>query len=272
MSHLITNSVNEEECGSNEEQPAEGEKLYKRRWGMLLMFSIPSIVNGSMFMSMSAISDVVTDRFDVSTELVNMLGQLFYLVFLMCLPFGLVILGRRDGLREGTLIAAALNAVGAAIRLPITVGPPHLGFALLTVSNLVAAVSQPCFLVVPTLISSKWFGESERVTATAIAGLANQFGMALGYFTVRFAVDKSNFDSAMFKINLITFSVVAIDAACVYLLFEDHPPVGPTKKLKSSSIASTTRGGFLPTTKMIVSKLRANCSHYFLLLTVVLVA
>ncbi|KAJ9448367.1 putative MFS-type transporter C09D4.1 [Diplonema papillatum] len=196
-----------------------------RRWLMLGLFAIPSIMSGAMFLTFASISDVVEDRYDVSGSLVNAIGQVFYTIFLIMLPFGLVVLNKPTGLREATLITSVINTVASGLRVPSTFLPSkHVCFALLTASNVVAATGQPYFLVVPTLISRRWFPKREHGIATAIAALVNQVGMALGYFLTRIFVDRSNFDHVMLWINVSTFVVALCTAVLIFTLFENEPP------------------------------------------------
>eukprot|EP01059_Diplonema_ambulator_P022565 TRINITY_DN37877_c0_g1_i1.p1 TRINITY_DN37877_c0_g1~~TRINITY_DN37877_c0_g1_i1.p1 ORF type:complete len:466 (+),score=42.27 TRINITY_DN37877_c0_g1_i1:39-1436(+) len=197
---------------------------YSARWFMLSMFCVPSMVNGAMFLTVGAISDIVGDRFDVSAAFVNGCGQVFYLTFLVSILSGLAVLNRADGLRHATLMAGILNTVGSAIRIPATfVDNAHAGFTLMLVSNMVAAVSQAYFLTVPTLLSAQWFPESERGISTAIAGLVNQVGMAIGYFLARFFVTRENFNTTMFRISLVTTCVIAATTILIFFFFKSGP-------------------------------------------------
>eukprot|EP01059_Diplonema_ambulator_P008624 TRINITY_DN18283_c0_g1_i1.p1 TRINITY_DN18283_c0_g1~~TRINITY_DN18283_c0_g1_i1.p1 ORF type:complete len:450 (+),score=85.93 TRINITY_DN18283_c0_g1_i1:35-1384(+) len=201
-----------------------GEEAHPQRWAMLAMFCVPSMVNGVLFLSTGAVSDLVEKRFDVSAGLVNGCGQVFYLTFLGSLLSGLAVLNREDGLRHATLMAGLLNTAGAAIRVPSTlVSNSHLGFSLIVLSSLISAASQAYFLTVPTLLSAQWFPPSDRGASTAIAGLVNQAGMAVGYFVTRFFVSDNNFDTAMLRINLVTLLCIGSTTVAIYFFFKSGP-------------------------------------------------
>ncbi|KAJ9466026.1 putative feline leukemia virus subgroup C receptor-related protein 2-like isoform X1 [Diplonema papillatum] len=270
MCHLENEAVGNEDdesmLNSCEVQSFRGNEymLYTRRWLMLAMFTIPCIVNGMLFLSMAAITEVTEERFDVSAELVNALGQGFYTVFLLSLPMGMIVLGRKNGLREATLVAGLLNTIGSGFRIPSTLVSRHAGFALLITGNIVAAASQPYFLVVPPLISSKWFGDEEQGVATAIAALGNQVGLALGFFLARFLVDLDNYDTVMFRMNCCVFASVFMNTCLVYFVFEDHPPSPPGYRV------AHTRAffGFWQSAKQIWAQTKKHATCYFVFIGV----
>eukprot|EP01064_Diplonema_japonicum_P034610 TRINITY_DN722_c5_g1_i1.p1 TRINITY_DN722_c5_g1~~TRINITY_DN722_c5_g1_i1.p1 ORF type:complete len:348 (+),score=37.92 TRINITY_DN722_c5_g1_i1:51-1046(+) len=237
--------------------------LYPKRWLMLALFASPSIVNGIMFLGMGSIGDLVEERYNVSSAVVNILGQAFFLMFALFLPGGLAVLNRDEGLRKATLIAAFLNTIGMALRVPSTlVENDSFGFALLITSNLIASSAQPYFLATPAVLSSKWFGIHERGVAIAVGSLCNQFGMALGYFVTRLFVTTENFNDTVLLIHICVACFSTVTTLAAYAFFENDPPTPPSADCNVLNISASS--SVKETLKVVVKAVKQNFNRPFL--------
>lgn len=57
-------------------------------------------------------------------------------------------------------------------------------FGIVMFGQIIIGLAQPFVLSAPTRYSNLWFTDNGRVTATALASLANPFGGAVGYYFV----------------------------------------------------------------------------------------
>ena len=110
--------------------------------------------------------------------------------------------------------------------------------------------------------NKNWFGEKERITATAIGALANQVGIALGFFLSP-AVVPNNSSDINISILLIILAVVAvISLILIFCFYKNKPPLPPSR---SSSLTSN-HSNFDEYRLFDVLKLLFNDKHYVNLL------
>ena len=78
-------------------------------------------------------------------------------------------------------MASALMVVGCWIRYAGARAREGQGgvFPLVVVGQVILGLAQPFVLAAPTYFSEVWFSEKGRITATAVASLANPLGAAV---------------------------------------------------------------------------------------------
>ena len=81
------------------------------------------------------------------------------------------------GPRPSIIISSVLILVGNWIKYG---GTRANNFGVVVFAQVVIGVAQPFILAAPTRYSDMWFTERGRVSATAVASLANAFGGAVG--------------------------------------------------------------------------------------------
>lgn len=196
-----------------------------RRYELLVIFAVTSAANGYCFMSSGSISDVIEQYFDVTPFATNMLGQVFYATFAIFLLPGLWLAARPNGFRQAMLVGTGLNTLGAIVRAPSTVVGGKLGFWLLGLGNVLCSISSPFWLPVTTMIPDRYFPMRERSSAVALANLANQVGVALGYALPRALVKSATGESAkkmLLLLNVAPAVICVVFAIAAFMRFHDR--------------------------------------------------
>jgi len=204
------------------------EKLFKRRWLILLLFSIYSGTNAFHWMQYPIISNIVTKYYNVTEENIDWMSLIFMWVYVP-LIFPVTFLLERTGLRLVALIACLLNTVGAIIKT-LACQPQLYGLAL--IGQTVISIANVFILGMPSKLAATWFGENEVSTACAIGVFGNQIGIALG-FVVPPLIVSGNKDSDELGTSLRYMgAVVSLFSICtfvvVWFVFENQPPLPPT--------------------------------------------
>eukprot|EP00698_Gefionella_okellyi_P011384 TRINITY_DN2999_c0_g1_i1.p1 TRINITY_DN2999_c0_g1~~TRINITY_DN2999_c0_g1_i1.p1 ORF type:complete len:393 (+),score=89.75 TRINITY_DN2999_c0_g1_i1:434-1612(+) len=147
----------------------------------------------------------------------------------------------RRSLRMGVCIGAILNALGGVLRvLPypfLSYEGPNPGlhpyaFPAVMLGQTVAAIAQTFILSMPPKLAQNWFGERERVTATAIGALLNQLGVAVGFFIAPPLIrdDPNNIPLLL----AVQAGMTIVSGIVVLIFFRSAPPTPPST---SASIA-----------------------------------
>ena len=158
--------------------------------------------------------------FSTNPSIINWLSTSFLFAFVVASPFTLYALNK-SGPRLAIIIAAALILVGNWLRYGGTRSQTP-NFGLVMFGQILIGFAQPFVLSAPTSYSDLWFSPRGRVSATAIASLANPFGGALGQLiNPLLATVPSDIPSMTLYIAIIS-SVAAIPS-----FFIPHSPPTP---------------------------------------------
>lgn len=155
---------------SSERSEAPQTRLYYRRFAVLTIFSLYSLINAFQWIQYSIIANIFMHYYSVSSVMIDWLSVVYMVVYVP-LIFPATWLLDRKGLRVTALLGAGLNCVGAWLKCA-SVGP-HL-FWVTMVAQVVCSVAQVFILGLPSRIASVWFGPKEVSTACAAAVLGNQ--------------------------------------------------------------------------------------------------
>ena len=140
----------------------------------------------------------------------------------------------RHGPKASITAAAALLIVGNWIRYGATRGSPP-SYAGVFVGQVIIGFSQPFVLAAPTKYSELWYSPKGRVTATAIATLANPFGGAVGSLVDPFlAINPPDIGPMTLYIAIIT-TVIAVPA--FFIPAYPPTPVAPSSVIKRPTVA-----------------------------------
>lgn len=160
--------------GGGEAEEEEGKRmktrLYGRRFAVLAVFSLYSLVNAFQWIQYSIITNVFTQYYQVTNEQVNWLSIVYMLAYVPLIFPATWLLDRR-GLRLTALLGAGLNCAGAWLKCA-SVGPDRFGVTV--TAQVICSVAQVFILGLPSRIASVWFGPREVSTACAMAVLGNQ--------------------------------------------------------------------------------------------------
>jgi len=201
--------------------------LYKRRWAILFVFSLLSCSNSLLWNSFSPVASYAIDYYGVSNFQINLFSLAFLFIYVPGVFGGSYILHKK-GLRFGVVGAALLQAIGAWIRYVGSkefVPNNNSKFAIVLCGQILAALATLCILQVPPLIAGNWFGTNERALATAIGGLANQLGIAVG-FLMSPALVRQPADIPLML--LVYAGIVSSITMLVLFIFQSHPPSPPS--------------------------------------------
>nr|KAF6280214.1 solute carrier family 49 member 3 [Pipistrellus kuhlii] len=156
-----------------------GYRAYARRWVFLLVLSLLSGSNATLWLSFAPVADTVARHFLLSTEQVNWLS-LVYLV--VAIPAGLAAIWMLDsvGLRWATILCAWLNFAGSVLRsLPSMLKGTPAPFAFLMGGQSLCALAQTLVIFSPAKLAALWFPEHQRATANMVGTMANPLGILL---------------------------------------------------------------------------------------------
>eukprot|EP00794_Sanderia_malayensis_P009023 gene9023-9987_t len=206
--------------------------LYKRRWLILALFSLVSMTNEVIWISLSSITSIVQVYYQVDSIAVNWLSMVYMLLYIFVIGSSFML--DRFGLRFTIIIGAMLNGIGSCLRC---IGANRNGFVFALLGNTSAALAQCFILFIPPRLAAVWFGEFERATASSIGVLMNMLGVAVGFLmggtmvpssddmdcVVRSGMHNLLLSQAVFCTFLALLTVVFIKAA---------PPTPPSQSQK----------------------------------------
>jgi len=203
----------------------------KRGWLITLSIALLSISNASNWIAYAPViykSVLPYFGFDTSyTSLlkINMLAQVYMIIFVVTFPFSSLLLDRY-GLQLGVRISAILNLCGSALRL---VGNPndnnlqYLAYGFNLVGQILCGFSQTLFLQIPSKFSSIWFPIKTRGLITAIISTANQVGIAIGYLISSTLGVYNNNPNNFYYVLVVQAGLAFIAVILIFLTVEDAP-------------------------------------------------
>ena len=200
--------------------------LYPRRWLILAIFSLSSMMNEVIWISLSSVSSIVQNYYNASYHAINWLAMIFSVLYFTVI-FAVYILNK-FGLKVTIVLGALLNAIGSAFRL---IGYRRNGYIFAFIGNTCGGLAQSFLIFIPPTLSSVWFGEKERARASAIGMLMNMLGVALGFLMGSMFIPNSNdYDGAVKKgmfTTLLIQTVICSVLLIVSLVFIQKSPATP---------------------------------------------
>lgn len=214
----------QEECRTLE------TKLYYRRFAVLTVFSLYSMINAFQWIQYSIITNVFTHFYGVTNDKIDLLS-IVYMVAYVPLIFPATWLLDRRGLRLTALLGSGLNCAGAWLKCA-SVSPDLFGVTV--TAQVICSVAQVFILGLPSRIASVWFGPREVSTACATAVLGNQLGTAIGFLLPPVLVPNTRDDQDLTSHNIrIMFYGTAAVSTGLFLLalivIKDRPPRPPSQ-------------------------------------------
>ncbi|KAI6861069.1 hypothetical protein D0864_03292 [Hortaea werneckii] len=128
------------------------------------------------WLTFAAVSSTFATYFSVSDSSINWLSTGFLFAFCPVAPLVIWTLNKH-GPKASILVSSTLVLAGNWIRYG---GTRSNSFGVVIFGQVLIGFAQPFVLAAPTRYSNLWFSPAGRVSATAIASLANPFGAALG--------------------------------------------------------------------------------------------
>nr|XP_020442267.1 feline leukemia virus subgroup C receptor-related protein 1 [Monopterus albus] len=221
--------------GGGGEADEEGGKaletrLYWRRFAVLTVFSLYSLVNAFQWIQYSIITNVFTQYYEVTSDKVDWLS-IVYMVVYVPLIFPATWLLDRKGLRLTALLGSGLNCIGAWLKCA-SVGRELFGVTF--TAQVICSVAQVFILGLPSRIASVWFGPREVSTACATAVLGNQLGTAIGFLLPPVLVPNTPNDVQLTgrNISIMFYGTAAVSTGLFILtviVIKDRPPRPPSQ-------------------------------------------
>ncbi|KEQ68942.1 major facilitator superfamily transporter [Aureobasidium namibiae CBS 147.97] len=210
--------------------PTVQHKLYKERFVGLAVLVLLNIIVSWDWLTFSAVSSTASQFFQLSESAINWLSTGFLFAFVIASPFTIWALHR--GPRTSILSSAVLIFVGNWIRYAGTRSGAHGSFPVVVLGQIIIGFAQPFVLAAPTRFSDLWFPEKGlfgRVSATAVASLANPLGGALGQLIGPFWASEPK-DIP----HMVLFTAIVSCVACLPTIFVRSKP--PTPASNSANV------------------------------------
>ncbi|XP_030577506.1 choline/ethanolamine transporter FLVCR1 [Archocentrus centrarchus] len=220
--------------GKGDAEEEEGKRLetrlYRRRFAVLTVFSLYSLVNAFQWIQYSIITNVFTQYYGVTNDKVDWLS-IVYMVAYVPLIFPATWLLDRKGLRLTALLGAGLNCAGAWLKCG-SVSPELFGVTI--TAQVICSVAQVFILGLPSRVASVWFGPREVSTACATAVLGNQLGTAIGFLLPPVLVPNTPDDVELtgHNISIMFYGTAAVSTVLfilAVLVIKDRPPLPPSQ-------------------------------------------
>ncbi|XP_008699461.2 feline leukemia virus subgroup C receptor-related protein 1 [Ursus maritimus] len=222
--------------GPGEETPgAEGSRvpqtaLSARRFVVLLIFSLYSLVNAFQWIQYSIISNVFEGFYGVSSLHIDWLSMVYMLAYVPLIFPATWLLDTR-GLRLTALLGSGLNCLGAWIKCASV--QQHL-FWVTMLGQCLCSVAQVFILGLPSRIASVWFGPKEVSTACATAVLGNQLGTAVGFLLPPVLVPNTQNNTDLLACNISTMfygtaSIATFLCLLTVIAFKEKPQYPPSQ-------------------------------------------
>ncbi|KAM7441414.1 hypothetical protein ABFA07_009503 [Porites harrisoni] len=249
-------------------------RVYKRRWYILFVFTMTSIVSNMMWNTWGPIQRPCRLVFGWERWTVLLLSSLGAIgPILGAFPSTWLMDSR--GLRLSVLVTSSMLLAGKLVQL-IPISNIKAKTIFIYIGHLITML--PSFIANggPPLVSNTWFPPNERTTATAIGALAANFGAALAFF-IGPSMIPSTFDSSenstknfskkyihLLETRIMDYFYVQVGLAaflflCVVIYFPSKPPLPPSV---AAFTRKTTEIGYKDGLKMLIY----NKSYWLLVL------
>ncbi|CAN2391541.1 heme export, partial [Pristimantis euphronides] len=204
-------------------------RLYGRRFAVLAVFSLYSLVNAYQWIQYSILASIFTGFYGVSYQAVDWLSVVYMLAYVPLIFPATWLLDTR-GLRLTALLGSGLNCLGAWVKC--AAARPDL-FPVTMLAQVVCSVAQVFILGLPSRVASVWFGPKEVSTACATAVLGNQFGTAIGFLLPPVLVPRSDdTKETAHNISVMFYGTAAVSTLLFILtiaVFKEKPKLPPSQ-------------------------------------------
>lgn len=144
--------------------------LYRRRWGIVFLFSCYSLCSAYQWIQYGIISNILMKFYNVEATTIDWLSLIYMLTYIPFI-FPVTWLLDKKGLRVTAVLANAFNCAGTWIK--VASAKPSL-FWVTLLGQFSSALAQVFILGMPSRLASVWFGMNEVSTACSIGVFGNQ--------------------------------------------------------------------------------------------------
>ncbi|KAK5113785.1 hypothetical protein LTR62_003169 [Meristemomyces frigidus] len=202
-------------------------RVYRRRYIGLAQISLLNIVVAWSWLTFSAASTTSAAYFNVTEASINWLSTAFLFAFVPVAPLIIWFLNK-GGPKHSILVSSAFVLIGNWIRYAgtrATNSDGHGRFGVVMFGQILIGFAQPFVLAAPTRYSNLWFSDRSRITATAIASLANPLGAALGQLIGPLWITGG--DTTTGVTNLVLYTSILSTIICLPAPFIPRVPPTP---------------------------------------------
>ncbi|XP_067947626.1 heme transporter FLVCR2-like [Watersipora subatra] len=180
-------------AGLDNPQAPASIRVYRRRWILLVLFTLYSMTSAYQWIHLNIIFDVIKTYYneslpgadDQQKATVDWLSMVYMLAYIpLILPQSWLL--DQKGLRLTAILGSFLNCLGAWLKCA-AVSPNR--FLLLLVAQTICAIAQVFILGTPPRLAAVWFGPDEVSTATSLGVFGNQLGAAVGFVLSPYIVE-----------------------------------------------------------------------------------
>lgn len=227
-------------------------KPTKKRYLILLLFCLHSMINAAQWIYLSSITNIVSRYYRVDNMAVNWTSMVYMLVYIpLIVPASWLF--ERIGMRDAILLGSIGTTLGSFVKL-FSCQPDR--FYLLMTGQTIVAISQLFVLSVPPRLASVWFPDDQVSLATACGVFGNQFGIALGFVVPSLVIGANEMDSlvsieeSLFNLFLGVVSISTITSLLILFFFDKTPSKAPglarLQQIKQENAAIAEAAGTTP--------------------------
>ena len=214
-----------------EPQLEENLILYKRRWLILIVYSIASFLNATLLTTFAPISPLIVDFYGLSEDQVDILSMLFVITFLPGILIA-VYLSRGHGFATCFKVGALFQAIGTAIRMFTYIVPspsPTFWYVMMFIGQIICGLSQPMLTSIATQLANQWFAKHESIAAQFAGSLSNPLGIAMGAIFSRAVVNaNSTVDNGLQVVVISQALMSGLILILGLMYFDENPPTPPS--------------------------------------------
>ncbi|XP_055931753.1 feline leukemia virus subgroup C receptor-related protein 2-like isoform X1 [Argiope bruennichi] len=204
-------------------------RLYRRRFLMLFLFALCSMMNGFPQFQYTVVADIVACYYDVSLSDVNW-TCVVYMVLFLPLVFPVMYLMDKKGLKITLVIGAILNFLGSWVQCFSFSTDRYL---VIMACQTIYALGQVFVLSLPPFIAGVWFGAGEVGLACAMGVFGNQLGIALGFIIPPTIMTNNCTDQVdiSYELSIIAYPMAAINTiilVVIIFVFQERPKLFPS--------------------------------------------
>lgn len=234
----VSESENENDDTLSSSNPAGGHyHVYKRRWLGIICLALMNICISWGWLSFAAISPYVMGVFgQESAAPVNWLSTVIMFSYIAISPVAIWMLKKKD-IRWAMITCASFAIVGNWVRYG---GIVKANYGAVMFGQILIGFAQPFALSTPAYYTDLWFTSSSRVSANAIASLANPLGGAIAELVGPAMVTSEDPTVFPHQLNMFILATAILTTGCGILcsLCPNKPKFPPCPSSEIAKLGS----------------------------------
>ncbi|XP_068921037.1 solute carrier family 49 member 4 [Petaurus breviceps papuanus] len=224
-------------------------RVYRRRWLVLLLFSLLAFLQGLVWNTWGPIQNSARRAYGFSSWDIALLVLWGPIGFLPCFAF--MWLMDKRGLRVTVLLTSFLMVLGTGLRCIPVSSDLVIKKRLIHGGQLLNGLAGPTVMNAAPFLSTTWFSADERATATAIASMLSYLGGACAFLvgplivpapneTSHLLTSESNSIHIKDRIEMVLyaeFGIVCLTFFAAIAYFPTRPPFPPSVAAASQRLS-----------------------------------